>query len=35
VEMQGEMIRELLEYLHVEGIAKGKRRENVVENTMS
>jgi hypothetical protein len=35
VEMQGEMIRELLGYLHVEGIAKGKRRENVVENTMS
>jgi hypothetical protein len=33
--MQGEMIRELLGYLHVEGIAKGKRRENVVENTMS
>lgn len=35
VEMQGEMIRELLGYLHVEGTAKGKCRENGVGDAMS
>ncbi|KAG2066926.1 voltage-gated potassium channel [Suillus decipiens] len=35
VEMQGEMIRELLGYLRMEGTAKGKRRENVVGDAMS
>lgn len=35
VEMQGEMIRELLGYLRVEGTAKGKCRENVVGDAMS
>lgn len=28
VETQGEMVRELLGYIHGEGKAKGKRREN-------
>lgn len=35
VEMQGEMIRELLRYLHGEEGAKGKRRENVDRNPVS
>ncbi|KAG1732457.1 uncharacterized protein EDB91DRAFT_1058049 [Suillus paluster] len=35
VEMQGEMIRELLGYLHAEGKAKGKRRENAVGNAVN
>lgn len=35
VEIQGEMIRELLGYLRVEGTGKGKRRENVVGSAMS
>ncbi|KAG1724285.1 hypothetical protein EDD22DRAFT_933740 [Suillus occidentalis] len=35
VETQGEMIRELLGYLRVEGTGKGKRRENVIGSAMS
>ncbi|KAG2753176.1 voltage-gated potassium channel [Suillus brevipes Sb2] len=35
VEIQGEMIRELLGYLRVEGTGKGKLRENVVGSAMS